>query len=192
MATEDLMMGGAEGASVAGRYASALFELATEQGKVAEVEDNLVKFQAGLDGSRELQRLVRSPVFSANEQSKAMKAILSRGGVGGLAGNFLQLIARNRRLFAVSDMIKSYRMLAAKARGEVSAEVVSAFPLDAAQLAALNDTLRASVGGRQVTVQTRVDPSLLGGLVVKMGHRMVDSSLRTRLAMLKIRLKEVR
>ncbi|CAN0392243.1 unnamed protein product, partial [Phaeothamnion confervicola] len=187
VATEDPIM-----ASVAGRYASALFELATESNQIAEVEATLGRFQALVDGSPDLQRLVRSPVFSADEQVKAVGAILSKAGIGGLGANFLQLIARNRRLFAASDMIKSYRSLAARARGEVAAEVASAFPLTDAQLAALNDTLRASVGGKQVKMDTRVDPGLLGGLVVKMGSRMVDSSLRTKLAMLKTRLKEVR
>jgi F-type H+-transporting ATPase subunit delta len=131
-------------------------------------------------------------VFSADEQVKAMTAILAKSGIGGLAGNFLRLIAHNRRLFAVSDMIRSYRTLAAKARGEVEAEVASAHPLTAEQISTLTDSLRDSVGGKQVNVRASVDPSLLGGLVVKMGSRMVDSSLRTKLASLKTRLKEVR
>lgn len=187
MATEDPII-----SSVAGRYASALFDLATEQKQVADVEGGLDRFQAMVDGSTDLQRLVKSPAFSADEQVKAIAAILAKAGIGGLAANFLQLIARNRRLFAVTDMVKSYRALSARARGEVAAEVASAFPLDNAQLEALKDQLRASVGGKQVKISTKVDPSLLGGLVVKMGSRMVDSSLRTKLASLKTRLKEVR
>ena len=187
MASEDPMM-----ASVAGRYASALFELATEQRQVAEVEAGLDRFQALVDGSPDMQRLVKSPAFSAGDQGKAIKAILDKAGIGGLAANFLQLIARNRRLFAVPDMIKGYRTLAARARGEVEAEVTSAFALSEAQLTQLNDQLRASVGGKQVKMNTRVDPSILGGLIVKMGSRMVDSSMRTKLASLKTRLKEVR
>jgi len=192
VATEDPNSVNAGGASVAGRYASALFELATEQRQVAEVEAALDRFQAMLDGSPDLGRLVLSPAFSADEQARAIKAIVEKAGIGGLAANFLQLIARNRRLFVVLDMIKSYRKLSARARGEVAAEVITAFPLDAAQVAALEDQLRASVGGKQVKMNARVDPSLLGGLVVKMGSRMVDSSLRTKLASLKTRLKEVR
>ncbi len=187
MATEDPIM-----ASVPGRYASALFDLATEQGKVPDVETSLVRFQAMLDDSADLQRMVRSPVFSADEQVRALAAVLAKAGISGLAANFLQLIAKNRRLFAAAEMIKCYRSLAAKARGEVQAEVTSAVALTEAQLTTLKDTLRASVGGKQVQVDTRVDPSLLGGLVVKMGSRMVDSSLRTKLASLKTRLKEVR
>lgn len=187
MATEDPIM-----ASVAGRYASALFELASEQRQVAEVEAALDRFQAMLNDSADLRRLVVSPAFSADDQTKAIKAVVEKAGIGGLAANFLQLIARNRRLFAVPDMIKSYRALSARARGEIEAEVISAFPLEAAQFTALEDQLRASLGGKQVKMNTRVDPTLLGGLVVKMGSRMVDSSLRTKLASLKTRLKEVR
>ena len=192
MATEDPNPVKSDGAGVAGRYASALFELASEARQVPDVEAGLNRFLVMVDGSPDLQRLVKSPAFSADEQTKAMTAILAKAGIGGLAGNFLQLIARNRRLFAVTDMIKSFRALAAKGRGEVDADVTSAFPLTEAQLTTLKDTLRASVGGKQVQVHTRVDPSLLGGLVVKMGSRMVDSSLRTKLASLKTRLKEVR
>ncbi len=187
MANDDPMM-----ATVAGRYASALFDLATEQKQVPEVEAALGRFQALVDGSDDLRRLVRSPVFSADEQVRAVKAILSKAGIGGLAANFLQLIARNRRLFAAPDMIKAYRTLAARARGEVDAEVASAFPLSQTQLDQLRDQLRASVGGKAVNMSTRVDPSILGGLVVKMGSRMVDSSIRTKLVSLKTRLKEVR
>jgi len=187
VATEEPIM-----ASVAGRYASALFDLATEERQVAEVEADLAKFQAGLDASSDLRRLVLSPVFSAEEQVRALKAVLEQAGIGGLTANFLQLIARNRRLSAAPDMIRSFRTLAAKARGEVEADVTSPFPLSKAQLDAVQDALRASVGGREVKVHTRVDASLLGGLIVKMGSRMIDSSLRTKLAMLKTRLKEVR
>lgn len=187
MATDDPMM-----ATVAGRYASALFELASEQKQVAEVETALGQFETLVDGSDDLRRLVRSPVFSADDQVKAINAVLARAGIGGLAGNFLRLIAKNRRLFAVRDMIRGYRMLAARERGEVEAEVTSAFPLSQAQLDALRDQLRASVGGKPVTMSTRVDPGILGGLIVKMGSRMVDSSIRTKLVSLKTRLKEVR
>ena len=187
VATEEPIM-----ASVAGRYASALFELATEQRAVAEVEGRLVAFQALYDESADLRRLVSSPVFSADDQLKAISAILEKAGIGGLAGNFLRLLARNRRLFALPDTIKSFRALAARARGEVQAEVTSAFALSDAQVTALKDTLRATVGGKEIQLVTRVDPSLLGGLVVKMGSRMVDSSIRTKLASLKTRMKEVR
>lgn len=186
MATDDPIMAG-----MAGRYASALFELAGEQRQIPDVENNLLKFRELLDGSTDLQRLVRSPVFSADDQLKALSAVLDRAGIGGLAANFLRLIARNRRLFAVPDMIKAFRALAARARGEVEAEVTSAFPLRDAQVQALKDTLKASAGNN-VQLNMRVDPSLLGGLIVKLGSRMIDSSLRTKLNTLKVRMKEVR
>jgi F-type H+-transporting ATPase subunit delta len=185
VATDDPIM-----ASVAGRYASALFELAEEQSKVADVEKDLGAFIRLYEESADLQRLVRSPVFSSDDQVAAIKAVLERAGIGGLAANFLKLAASNRRLFAVPDMIKAYRSMCARARGEVEAEVASAFPLDDAQLQTLKDALKASVG-KEVQVRAKVDPALLGGLVVKMGSRMIDSSLRTKLNSLKTRMKEV-
>jgi F-type H+-transporting ATPase subunit delta len=178
-------------ASVAGRYASALFELASEERQVADVEKKLADFQALLDGSPDLLRLIRSPVFSAEDQLKALSAILDRAQIGGLAGNFLRLIAKNRRLFAAPDMIKAFRALTARARGEVEAEVTSAFQLKDAQVEALKEALRASAG-KDVRLNLRVDPALIGGLIVKLGSRMIDSSLRTKLGSLKIRMKEVR
>jgi len=176
-------------ASMAGRYASALFELARDQRQLPEVERDLAAFQAMLDASEDLRRLVRSPVISAEEQVRALAALLERFGIGGLAANFVKLVARNRRLFAVGDILKSFRALLARERGEVSAEVASAHPLTPEQLQLLSDTLRASVGGKKVKIDTRVDPNLLGGLVVKVGSRMIDSSLRTKLDNLKLAMK---
>jgi F-type H+-transporting ATPase subunit delta len=178
-------------ASVAGRYASALFELASEERQLADVEKKLADFQALLDGSPDLVRLIRSPVFSAGDQLKALSAILDRAQIGGLAGNFLRLIAKNRRLFAAPDMIKAFRALTARARGEVEAEVTSAFQLKDAQVEALKEALRASAG-KDVRLNLHVDPALIGGLIVKLGSRMIDSSLRTKLGSLKVRMKEVR
>jgi F-type H+-transporting ATPase subunit delta len=140
--------------------------------------------------SPELSRLVRSPVFSAEEQGKALAAVLSKAGISGMTANFLGVIAKNRRLFALPDMITSYVALAAQARGEVTAEVASAIPLTDAQLTELKATLKTTVG-KDVLLTTRVDPGLLGGLIVKIGSRMIDSSLRTKLDSLKIRMKEV-
>lgn len=185
MATDEPILAG-----VAGRYASALFELAEEEGQLAQAERDLTSFQQLLDESEDLRRLVRSPVFSSDEQLAAISAVLERAGIGGLAGNFLKLAARNRRLFAVPDMIKAFRGLCARARGEVEADVASAFPLKDDQMQALKDALKASVG-KDVQVRLKVDPALLGGLVVKIGSRMIDSSLRTKLDSLKIRMKEV-
>ena len=185
MATDEPIIAG-----VAGRYASALFELAEEQKQLAQVEQDLISFQELLNESEDLRRLVRSPVFSSDEQSAAISAVLERAGIGGLAANFLKLAARNRRLFAVPDMIRAFRAMCARARGEVEASVASAFPLQDGQVQALKDALKASVG-KDVQVNLTVDPELLGGLVVKIGSRMIDSSLRTKLNSLKMRMKEV-
>lgn len=186
MASDDPIQAGA-----AGRYASALFDLAQQEGKVAEVEGHLKSFEAMLDSSPDLMRLVRAPVFAADAQAKAIAAIADKAGIGGIAGNFLRLVARNRRLFMLPEMIKTFRRLASRARGEVEAEVASAHPLTKAQIDALTDTLKASVG-RDIKLDMKVDPALLGGLVVKVGSRMIDSSLRTKLNSLKTRMKEVR
>ena len=183
MATDETMT-----ASVAGRYASALFDLAKEQNAVAAVEADLGKFSAMLDMSEDLHALIKSPVISSGDQGKALTAILAKAGIAGAAGNFIQLVARNRRLFVLPEMIKNFRSLAAKARGEVSAEVTSAMALTEAQTAALKETLKASAG-KDVTLVAKVDPSLLGGLVVKIGSRMIDSSLKTKLAGLRVALK---
>ncbi len=180
MATDDTIIEG-----VAGRYATALFDLAKDNSKIAEVEGDLVNFQKLLDESSDLKRMVRSPVIAAEDQARALGAVFVKAGIGGLAANFLKLIAKNRRLFAVEDMIKAFRRQAAKARGEVTAEVTSAVALSDAQTASLKETLKASVG-KDVTLNARVDPSLLGGLVVKVGSRMIDSSLKTKLQNLKV------
>jgi F-type H+-transporting ATPase subunit delta len=177
-------------ASMAGRYAAALFELAKEQGQLAQVEADLKSFQAMLDESEDLRRLVRSPVISADEQAKALSAILGKAGISALSTNFFRLIARNRRLFAVADMLKDFRTLLAVERGEVSADVASAHPLTPDQMTALKDALRAQVG-KDVQINTRVDPNLLGGLIVKLGSRMIDSSLRTKLNNLKVAMKGI-
>lgn len=186
MATDDTITGG-----VAGRYASALFDLAEEANQVRQVEKDLIALQSLLDESADLKRMVRSPVFSSDEQGRAIAAVAEKAGLAPLIVNFLKVLARNRRLFAVGDMIRTFLALAARQRGEVNAEVASAHPLTDEQLATLKDTLRASAG-KDVQIITKVDPTLLGGLIVKMGSRMIDSSLRTKLTSLKTAMKEVR
>lgn len=173
---------------VAERYASALFDLAKEQNAHVPVEQELTRFQGLIDESADLRRLIRSPSFSAKDQTNALSAVMARAGIGGLASNFVKVLAQNRRLFILSDVIKNYRLIAARARGEVSAAVTSAHPLSDAQMQSLKDQLRASVG-REVTIQSKVDPTLLGGLVVKVGSRMIDSSLRTKIEQLKVAMK---
>ncbi|WP_439543122.1 F0F1 ATP synthase subunit delta [Hyphomicrobium sp.] len=183
MATDQPIVSG-----VAGRYAAALFDLAVEQSKVPEVEQDLAKFQQLYDESADLKRLVRSPVIAGEDQARALSAVLDKAGAGALSKNFFSLVARNRRLFAAPDMARAFQQLAAKARGEVTAVVASAHPLTDAQSTALKAALKDAVG-KDVTLATKVDPSLIGGLVVKLGSRMVDSSLKTKLASLSLSLK---
>ena len=173
---------------VSGRYASALFELAREQNELDKVDQDLGKFQAMLEQSPDLARLVKSPAFAAEEQERALGAVMDWASIGATTGNFLKVVTRNRRLFAAEDMIKGFRQQLALHRGEMTAEVQSATPLSDQQLAALKSTLKASYG-KDVRLDAKVDPSLLGGLVVKVGSRMFDSSLRTKLMNLKVVLK---
>lgn len=175
---------------VAERYALSLFELAQESDSVPQVEQDLGRFEALLEGSDDLQRLIKSPVFSADEQLRALAAVLDKAKIGGLTGNFLRVVAKNRRLFAVPQMIRAFRRIAAEARGEVAAEVASAHALTAAQERELKAVLK-EVAGKDVAVKLTVDPSLLGGLVVKLGSRQIDTSLKTKLNSLKLALKEV-
>lgn len=176
---------------VAGRYASALYALADEQRQTAEVAAALATIQTMIGESPDLQRLVRSPVFSSAEQTKALDALLSRAGISGIAANFVRLVAAKRRLFALSDMIRDYDKLYDVARGLTRAEVTSASPLSDAQVAALKDQLRGTSGGKDVELSVKVDPAIIGGLIVKLGSRMVDGSLRTKLNAIRTAMKEV-
>jgi F-type H+-transporting ATPase subunit delta len=175
---------------MAGRYATALFELALEAGAVDSVLADLRRFNALLDESADMTRLVRSPVFTADVQSKALAAVLEKAGIGGLAAQFLRVVTSNRRLFAVRDILRAYGALVARHKGEVTAHVTVAEPLSDAHRSEIQDTLNA-VTGKDVRVEVKVDPSIIGGLVVKLGSRMVDSSLRTKLNALKHAMKEV-
>jgi F-type H+-transporting ATPase subunit delta len=175
---------------VAERYAASLHDLAAEAKSVDKVEADLGRFETLLSGSEDLDRLIKSPVFSADDQFKAISAIVDKAGISGLVGNFLKVVAKNRRLFAVPSMIKAFRRIAAEARGEVAAEVTSAHALTAAQQTELKAALKG-VAGKDVAISVTVDPSLLGGLVVRLGSRQIDTSLRTKLNSLKLALKEV-
>lgn len=175
---------------IAERYAGSLYELAVQSNSVDQVEAGLASFEALLGESDDLDRMIKSPVFSAEEQFKAVAAIADKAGISGLVGNFLRVVAQNRRLFAVPAMIKAFRAIAAEARGEVAADVTTAHPLSAAQQEELKTTLKG-VTGKDVAINAVVDPSLLGGLVVKIGSRQIDTSLRTKLNSLKLALKEV-
>ncbi|HEY2242919.1 MAG: F0F1 ATP synthase subunit delta [Xanthobacteraceae bacterium] len=176
---------------MAGRYATALFELALETNAIEPVKTELDRFDALVADSADLTRLVRSPVFSTEEQLQALSAVLDRMGIRGIAANFLKLAATNRRLFAVRDMIKAFRALVARHKGEATAEVTVAEPLKDQHVEALRAALK-SVSGKDVDLDVKVDPAVLGGLVIKLGSRMVDSSLRTKLNAIKHAMKEAR
>lgn len=184
MATEDPSVSG-----VSGRYATALFELARDQKSVDAVKADLDKFDVMLADSPDLLRLVRSPVFTADAQLKALNAVLAKAGIGGIAANFLKVLITNRRLFAVADVIRAFRALVARFKGEATAEVTVAEPLSDKNLDALKAALK-SVSGKDVDLNVKIDPSIIGGLVVKLGSRMVDSSLRTKLNSIKHAMKE--
>jgi F-type H+-transporting ATPase subunit delta len=154
------------------------------------VEKQLADFEALLAESEDLKRLIYSPVFSTDEQSKAITAIAEKAGLDGVFGNFLKVVAANRRLFALPGMIRGFRDIAANHKGLVTAEVTSAFELTAAQQKELKATLK-DVAGKDVDIDLTVDPSLLGGLIVKIGSRQIDTSLRTKLSSMKLALKEV-
>ena len=174
---------------VSGRYATALFELARDEKSVDAVKADLDRFDAMLNESADLKRLVRSPVFAADAQSKALSALLDRAGIAGISANFLKVLTANRRLFAVSDVIRAFNALVAKFRGEASADITVAEPLSDKNLDALKSALKA-ISGKDVTLNVNVDPSIIGGLVVKLGSRMVDSSLRAKLNSIKHAMKE--
>jgi F-type H+-transporting ATPase subunit delta len=174
---------------VSGRYATALFELARDEKSVDAVKADLDRFDALLGDSADLRRLVRSPVFSADTQLKALIAVLDKAGITGIAANFLKVLTRNRRLFAITDVIRAFRALVAKFKGEASADVTVAERLTDRNLDALKTALK-SVTGKDVALNVKIDPSIIGGLVVKLGSRMVDSSLRTKLNSIKHAMKE--
>src|SRR5262245_48765403 len=175
---------------MAGRYATALFELALEERAVDAVKADLDRFDALVGENADLRRLVRSPVFTAEEQTRALAAVLDQAGIGGLAARFLKVVSSNRRLFAVRDIVKAFRTLVARHKGEVTAEVTLAEPPNQQHLAAIKGAL-ASTTGKTVNVDLTVDPAIIGGLIVKLGSRMVDSSLRTKLNAIKHAMKEV-
>jgi len=175
---------------VAERYASALFELAVSEKKTTAAEKDLNRLDDLLNGSPDLMRLVRSPVFSSEDQQAALAKVLAKAKVSGLIANFVNVVAGNRRLFVLPDMIRAFRAKAAEARGETSATVTVAQKLSADQTKQLKTTLKGVVG-KNVALDVTVDPSLLGGMIVKIGSRQIDTSLKTKLSSLKLALKEV-
>jgi F-type H+-transporting ATPase subunit delta len=175
---------------LAERYAAALFDLADERRILDEVANNLRELRAMLYASSEFLRLIRSPILSREQQAKAIGMVAERAGLSPLVRDFLAVVARNRRLFAVPAMVEAFLAKLAARRGEVTAEVFAAQPLSEAQLAALNEQLRRSIGSR-VSVDVRVDPGLIGGLVLKLGSRMVDGSIKSKLQRLQLAMKSI-
>ena len=176
---------------MAGRYASALFSLAAEGQQTDEVAAALKSFDGMIAESPDLERLVRSPIYSADEQVKALGALLDKAGIGGVAANFIKLVAAKRRLFAIHAMIADYNKLYDSWRGVSRAEVTTASALSDAHVEAIKDALKGVTGGRDVEISVRVEPAIIGGLVVKLGSRMVDGSLKTKLNSIRTRMKEV-
>lgn len=179
----------ADATGLAGRYATALFDLAQEREALDAVTGDLARFRL-LDESAEFARLVRSPIVSRDDQVKAVTAIADKLGMNELTRNFVGYVASQRRLFSLAAMIRSFEALVARARGEVIAEVTSAHALTDEQKSALEAALKQAVGGA-VAIRTDVDPSLIGGLVVRVGSRMIDGSIRTKLHSLKLAMKGV-
>jgi F-type H+-transporting ATPase subunit delta len=170
----------AHGRGVAERYATALFELAMEERAVETVSRDFAELKSLLAGSPELARLVKAPVFSAEQQKLGMDAVLRRMEAAPLTVRFILTLAAKRRLFALSEIIHAYEHRIAEQKGEINAEVLAARSLSDAETAELKRVLKEKLG-REARLSTRVDPSLLGGLVVKVGSRMIDSSLRSKL-----------
>jgi len=174
---------------MAGRYATALFELARDASQLPTVEADLNTLKAMLDHSEDLRLLVRNPVFSNEQQLKALRAIMTKAELSDLTQNFVGVVIGNRRLFALSDMIVAFKGLMSKHRGEIQASVTSAKALQNHQIEDLKAALKSAVG-RDVQMTTEVDEELLGGIVVKVGSRMIDTSLATKINNIQIAMKE--
>jgi F-type H+-transporting ATPase subunit delta len=174
----------------AGRYSTALFELARETDELDRAEADLNQLDEALETSPELNELIRNPVYTRTQQEKGMAAIADRMGLSPLVRNVVGLMAQKRRLFALPQMIAMFRALLAEHRGEVTAEVTAAHPLSDTQRDALAERIRTALG-RDVKLNVRVDESIIGGLVVRVGSRMIDSSIRAKLARLQNAMKEV-
>ena len=185
MAGQDSIVSG-----VAGRYARALFELALDAKSVDAVKADIEKFAAMMAESADLTRLVRSPVYGADERRRALAAVLAKAEIGGLAANFLMFVTANRRLFSIGEIIRDFRKLVARWKGEVTAEVTAAEKLSDAHLEAIKSTLKSITGEKSIDLHVKIDPAIIGGLTVKLGSRMVDSSLRTKLNAIKHAMKE--
>ncbi|CAA6606342.1 ATP synthase subunit delta [Rhodospirillaceae bacterium LM-1] len=179
-----------ESSGLAERYASALYQLAQEGGNLDRVASDLKDLKAMMAGSEDLRRFLKNPIHSRQEHEQVLQALAEKAGFDGLTRRFLGLVARSRRQSGLSGMIGAYMARLGKSRGEMTAVVRAAQPLSDAQTAALKAELAKTSGGK-VDLDITVDPSLLGGLVVRLGSRMIDSSLKTKLQNLKLAMKGV-
>jgi F-type H+-transporting ATPase subunit delta len=175
---------------VAERYAKALLDLAEEEKTVDSVDADLDRFAGLIAESSDLARLVRSPVFSAEEQEKAVTAVLAKAGITGAAGNFIRLVAAKRRLFVLPSMINAYKAMVAEKKGIVGAEVTLAEQPSPKRLEDIKSALR-EVAGSEIALDVKINPAIIGGLIVKLGSRMIDASLRSKLNSIRLALKEV-
>lgn len=185
MATEGTGVSG-----LAARYATALFDLADENQALDQTAQDLTLIKQMLAESADLRRLVANPLLSRGDQARGVDAVLAAAGVGPLVRKFIGLVAQNRRLFALPGMIEGFLAELARRRGEQTALVIAARPLSPAQMDAVSDALKRSMGSK-MAVEVRIDPALIGGMIVKVGSRMVDSSVRTKLTKLKLAMKGV-
>ena len=175
---------------VAGRYATALFEIAREGKSLSKVEEDLRALEAALAESADLRAMIDSPLYTRDEQMAAIRALADRMGLGTEVSNTVGLMAANRRLFVLPEMIANVKGMIAEHRGEITAKVTAAKPLSEAQSAALAESLKSSAG-KDVKIDVTVDVGLIGGLVVRLGSRMIDTSIRSKLAKLQNVMKEV-
>jgi F-type H+-transporting ATPase subunit delta len=175
-------------ASLSGRYATALFELARDGSQLDQVGASLATLKQALADSDDLKRLVASPLVTRTEAAKAVAALAGPLGLDPLTAKFLGVLAQNRRLSRLGPIIRDFNALSARHRGETSAQVITAHPLDAGQTAALTARLKSIVGS-EVAVDATVDPSILGGLIVRLGSRQIDGSIRTKLNALATAMK---
>ena len=179
-----------EQGAMALRYAGALLELAEEKHAIDAVSADLVALGQMIASSSDLQKLISSPLIDRADQARAMDAVAKAAGFGELTLKFLGLVAANRRLFALPAVIKAFQKMLADKRGEVAAEVTAAHALSDAQKAAVSDAIKRVVGGK-VSIDMKVDPSLLGGLIVRVGSRMIDGSVRKKLQILQLAMKGI-
>jgi F-type H+-transporting ATPase subunit delta len=175
---------------LAARYAAALFDLADERRMLDEIASDLRQLRAMLQASGDFVRLIRSPILSRDQQAKALGVLAERAALSPLVRDFLAVVARNRRLFAVPAIIEAFLAKLAARRGEVNAQVTAAQALNETQLATLNEQLRRSIGSR-VSVDVLIDPGLIGGMIVKVGSRMVDGSIKSKLQRLQLAMKNI-